>query len=299
MLGKVRSASSFEDNHHRARSDISRLLDPSYTTYAQQTTYSAYVDAQGNMHDPDYRQFPLIHQTSQYSATRRTMNATVTRPHWELVDEDALLHDDDEDLLIQPEDTYYSKRNSFGAKSTVSTPRHYPSSRRSHSPTGGMRLYPRSNAGFSGAILTQSEVSPPTSWSLSSSSESSSPSSTCSSVLRSQDAPCRIASSLKRKRRRSTATTGSDKVKKEKEEFDDDEYLYSTRNQEETVFEEEEPRYGEEDEEEMSPRRKPEEDTVPTCGESLKKQWQAWSLRIRFGMFRAERRIKRRVQSLI
>ncbi|RXW17904.1 hypothetical protein EST38_g7952 [Candolleomyces aberdarensis] len=299
MLGKVRSASSFEDYHHRARSDISRLLDPSYTTYSQQKTYSAYVDAQGNMHDPDYRQFPLIQQASQYSATRRTLNATVTRPHWELVDEDALLLDDDEDLLLQPEDSYYPKRNSFGAKSTVSTPRTYPSARRSHSPSGGMRLYPRSTAGFSGAILTQSEVSPPTSWSSSSSSESSSPSSTCSSVLRSrsQEASCRIASSLKRKRRRSTATSGSDKenkkVKKVSEEFDDDEYLYSTRNQEETVFEEED------EEDEMSRRREPEDDTVPTCGESLKKQWQAWSLRIRFGMFRAERRIKRRVQSLI
>jgi hypothetical protein len=38
---------------------------------------------------------------------------------------------------------------------------------------------------------------------------------------------------------------------------------------------------------------------TPTCTQNLKRQWQALSLRFRFSMFRAQRRIKRRVQNLI
>jgi len=90
------------------------------------------------------------------------------------------------------------------------------------------------------------------------------------------------------------------------QEFDEVERLYPTY-QDHTLMEEDEIEERErteeddddEEERERMRRRKQAEDSVPTCAESLKKQWQAWSLRVRFGMFRAERRIKRRVQSLI
>ncbi|KAF6763621.1 hypothetical protein DFP72DRAFT_479544 [Ephemerocybe angulata] len=311
MLGKARPASD------QTRSDISRLLDPSYTTSyyttQQQTTYGAYVDAQGNMHDPDYRHFPLIQHASQYSSSRRTTGHT--RPHWELVDEEAGLLDADEDL--PEEDPFHAhtyntnspKRNSYGTyKSASPSPRHYPASHRSSSPSGGMRIYPRTttSAGFGGAVLSSpSEVS---AWSASSCSESSSPSSTCSSVLRSPSAyeaaseksRCRISASLKRKRRRSAATAASEKEMMREREFDDEnDFLY---RQEWPVAEEEEEEeeLAQEAEDEAREERVVETgDDVPTCNEVLRRRWQALSLSIRFGMFRAERRIKRRVQSLI
>ena len=34
---------------------------------------------------------------------------------------------------------------------------------------------------------------------------------------------------------------------------------------------------------------------VPTCSQSLRRQWQAFSLRLRFGVFRAQRNFMRRV----
>ncbi|KAF9014221.1 hypothetical protein BDQ17DRAFT_1320845 [Cyathus striatus] len=40
-------------------------------------------------------------------------------------------------------------------------------------------------------------------------------------------------------------------------------------------------------------------DWTPTCGQSLRRQWQAFALRFRFGVFRAQRRVKRRVHSLL
>ena len=57
-----------------------------------------------------------------------------------------------------------------------------------------------------------------------------------------------------------------------------------------------------EDDDDDEPRRRVVEedgDCVPSCMDALRRRWQAFSLSIRFGMFRAERRIKRRVQSLI
>jgi hypothetical protein len=38
---------------------------------------------------------------------------------------------------------------------------------------------------------------------------------------------------------------------------------------------------------------------VPTCGQSLRRSWQAFALRFRFGLFRAQRRMTRRVHSLL
>lgn len=55
----------------------------------------------------------------------------------------------------------------------------------------------------------------------------------------------------------------------------------------------------EEDEEEEERRqRKEREEYVPTCGQSLRRQWAAFSLSLRFSLFRAQRRISRRVNSL-
>jgi hypothetical protein len=54
---------------------------------------------------------------------------------------------------------------------------------------------------------------------------------------------------------------------------------------------------GDEDEDEMILARH--QEYVPTCSQSLRRSWQAFALRFRFGVFRAQRRVMRRVHSII
>ncbi|KAG5642924.1 hypothetical protein DXG03_001875 [Asterophora parasitica] len=94
-------------HHHqntKARAaDISRLLDPSYTKNARASTSSAaYVDRHGDLHDPDYRHFPV--------AQKRHIAA---RPRWELIDEDALADDDDGEW--EQEHTHRHRDTSFSS----------------------------------------------------------------------------------------------------------------------------------------------------------------------------------------
>ncbi|KAG6864880.1 hypothetical protein C0991_006606 [Blastosporella zonata] len=65
--------------------DISRLLDPAYASSNAYASTSAYVDRHGELHDPDYRHFPIVPQQPK----RRASNVTVAaRPRWETFDEE-------------------------------------------------------------------------------------------------------------------------------------------------------------------------------------------------------------------
>ncbi|KAJ7580243.1 hypothetical protein C8J56DRAFT_962607 [Mycena floridula] len=96
------------------RADISRLLDPSYassSTLASCSTSSfnqtkVYVDHDGDLHDPDYRDFPTFSP-----AQRRRVSASSSdllsrdafpRPSWELQEED-------EDVFEEEEERYRSE----------------------------------------------------------------------------------------------------------------------------------------------------------------------------------------------
>ncbi|TFK30298.1 hypothetical protein FA15DRAFT_677535 [Coprinopsis marcescibilis] len=311
MIG-LRSPHSSDQIITRQNNDISRLLDPSYTSsYYRPTqhraTYGPYVDAHGDMHDPDYRQFPIIYQSPK-------SQRYPTNPY---DDDSALLLDDDEDT--HDDLGFANKRNSFSSTRTKTRPQsqfHYPSTRRSNSPT-----YSPTSKYSSGAILASSGVSPISTIASSSASSSSSVLSPAQSPADTDESckqRCRI-SALK-KRRRTSATTldrerDDERAKVPKRlSYDFEDVVESQRRRsieyaredqrnrfvEEVVEEEEQQQQqDDDDEEEEQQRRKRKEESVPTCGESLQRQWQALSLRIRFGMFRAERRIKKRVQSLI
>ncbi|THH20895.1 hypothetical protein EW146_g540 [Bondarzewia mesenterica] len=70
--------------------DISRLLDPTYSSSSTSSSpTSVYVDHHGDLHDPDFRDFPVVHPRDL--ATRR-------RPAWERG------FDDDDDLSTTPEE---------------------------------------------------------------------------------------------------------------------------------------------------------------------------------------------------
>ncbi|KAJ7583247.1 hypothetical protein C8J56DRAFT_1096237 [Mycena floridula] len=72
------------------RSDVSRLLDPSYASsssrsYSSQTMI--YVDDNGEMHDPDFRQFPTF-PVSDRQRGKRPADAFST-PSWDEEEEDS------------------------------------------------------------------------------------------------------------------------------------------------------------------------------------------------------------------
>jgi hypothetical protein len=78
------SRSSYQPNTRQA--DISRLLDPAYASSSTASTHSsgnvractqAYVDHTGEMHDPDYRDFPVLpprHQQKNLHTPRRSLS---------------------------------------------------------------------------------------------------------------------------------------------------------------------------------------------------------------------------------
>jgi len=49
----------------------------------------------------------------------------------------------------------------------------------------------------------------------------------------------------------------------------------------------------------MFNKEREEAEYVPSCGQAMRRQWHALALRFRFGVFRAQRRMQRRVNSLL
>ncbi|KAG6807195.1 hypothetical protein H0H93_001853, partial [Arthromyces matolae] len=47
--------------------DIARLLDPAYSSASFSSTAGAYVDTHGELHDPDYRHFPVSRPKRRHS----------------------------------------------------------------------------------------------------------------------------------------------------------------------------------------------------------------------------------------
>lgn len=261
-------------NKHAA--DLSRLLDPLYCSTSTKTAYvspQAYVDPYGDLHDPDYRDFP----TSSSVSTKRHNSP---RPHWELaLDNDNAL-DDDSDEQDEEDSLFLS----------TSTAAH-PQNNSRYSATRRSRRIPR-EASFS--TYSSNYYSPSTTIStLPTSYESD------KTVL----SRCSDTDEKKTKKRRRLSKGDKEKEKEEvswsgsvaaaatetyyRGSLDRSRDLPPTR--------EEEP----EDAQHSPILRFKETEYTPTCSQSLRRQWQAFALRFRFGVFRAQRKVMRRVQSLL
>ncbi|KAF5388743.1 hypothetical protein D9757_004760 [Collybiopsis confluens] len=68
-----------------ANADISRLMDPAYYPHNHHSEPArAYVDHRGEMHDPDYQDFPVFPVAGKTSrGRRRSSDPMRTRPQWE------------------------------------------------------------------------------------------------------------------------------------------------------------------------------------------------------------------------
>lgn len=76
ILSKIRT----QRQQNKSSTDISRLLDPIYAAPNAYSSNSVYVDAHGELHDPDFHCFPVMHQKrTSHSTSRNT-----SRPHWKL-----------------------------------------------------------------------------------------------------------------------------------------------------------------------------------------------------------------------
>jgi hypothetical protein len=87
---KLHLPHSISKHSSSRESDISRLLDPSYSS-SKNASNAAYVDHHGDLHDPDYRHFPPV---------ARHNTKTLTRPRWELASGDAIDEEDDEAVHV-------------------------------------------------------------------------------------------------------------------------------------------------------------------------------------------------------
>ncbi|TFK36401.1 hypothetical protein BDQ12DRAFT_249609 [Crucibulum laeve] len=347
--------------HTRAQ-DISRLLDPTYSSQSTSaSSASVYVDHHGDLHDPDYRAFPLVNTQQQ---KRRSGGASGYggRPRWELYDEDALDVDEDDELdeeLLDDSASFFSNTQRY------SHGRSYPSSRRSSNTASSnshtnlassRRRYSRNYAppsyptpSYYSTSASRYDSSPPTSYEsdetmfhshdgslfleekegkekkglLGKKSKTAKRHSAEVKELNEKEdyptsfpptAPITLLSSRPSKgsisithpsparpehhhRSSSFSLPPVPKSSSSSSPFLSDNERSSSHSSSHHSHHDEDDEEHNDDEHDAEPAAAHE--WTPTCTQSLKRQWQAISLRFRFGVFRAQRRVKRRVHSLL
>lgn len=278
--------------------DISRILDPSYSSAASNVPPAVYVDRHGYIHDPDYRQFPTI----------------ATQP-------DQLLSDDDDAAPVD-NDFYSHLSNAYNRAGNA-----YVHPRKRHNQYSYIYASYRSPYHYFSTPPTASSSSPPTSFDSdrtvfdeaddstfvddshshvtnfkrklgkrrsSSSSSNGSPTSSPSNKRR----------SAVEERRSSTSDSAepSPRVSGEEPRYRyltppdelDEQYLLSSHTPPP------DPDFDRSHQQNQNENEKHDnQEWTPTCTQNLRRQWQALSLRFRFSIFRAQRRVKRRIQGLI
>jgi len=275
MLGKHQYAPATR------ASDISRLLDPSYTS-ASGSPYQTvvYVDHSGDFHDPDYRDFPILHlpKESRWEPTHPTHPT---------------LFDEDEDER-EERDEFDSRQPRFNAYLT-------PTGRRSTS-------RPRSPG------MSSTPLSP--TYSPYSQYYSSSPSQSYEEDSEFSQSPLETPLELDSENKRSRLSFGGNRktglqspppiatttrltrmsspMSRDVQIHDEHEELTNLQKEDDEVVQEQDwtcvpftflhfihhlinsPH-------------------SPTCSMAIRRQWQAISLRLGLGVFRAKRRIRRKV----
>lgn len=297
----------------RSASDIARLLDPSYLPAADAKTrrsasVSAYVDPAGDLHDPDYRHFPVAHSALAPRAQPGARRTTSPRPHfdWELaLDESAL---DDE----YPAPSYTPHYNYRPPPARSASPIHTPPS--PYRPRGAsVSTTTTARSAAAGSPATGSSSTPPTSFEDESpfADDSAAQARFAAEMARERALQLELSSGKERRedrKRRRRLSREAEKTSVRRVSFDE-----APKAPVEVEVEEEEPRHQIVEEQEQDEQEEEEEeeagrivrrapptlDFVPSCTHSLKRQWQALALSVRFGVFRARRRFTRRVQSLL
>ncbi|KAH9931722.1 uncharacterized protein BXZ73DRAFT_47230 [Epithele typhae] len=262
-------------------SDVSRLLDPAYasssssssaspSTPESQTQTRAYVDHNGDFHDPDYRDFPIIRPPSRNnnvskrrrssgSATRSpsreryAMTLSPPRPSWERdwtqeVDESDAEDDDEAESqshfshFASPQSSPRKHASSAVRSSYTSTYYYFPDAAPTSSPSGSLedenalQLH-ESPFGDNAAELVEEPKR-------------------CAVLVRQRSKPKKTSGVEMQTEKAAESAPSLHTVD---EVTEDDEHA-----------------------------------TTPTCSLALRRQWQAVSVRVRFGVFHAKRRLLKR-----
>ncbi|KAI0665270.1 hypothetical protein C8Q70DRAFT_1049425 [Cubamyces menziesii] len=271
--------------------DISRLLDPAYASSSSSSSMSAtpsprhqtraYVDHNGDLHDPDYRDFPVLPAARSHHASkrRRTSASSATRSHshdrysvgvkpacpnwergWGTEAYDSDVEDVDDDAESQSHFSPFASQNASTRRST------------SHSAFSFAPYHPPAYYYYTDAPQSSSPVG-----SLEEEQEQTNALQLHQSPFGEEDAED-VAEEVRS--RSSCLIRKSSKPKKG-----------ASRDAREKVTVEEE------ESQSVSPFDEDDVDmhaSTPTCTHILRQHWQAMTLRIRFGVFHAKRRLTRR-----
>ncbi|KAL0576779.1 hypothetical protein V5O48_005206 [Marasmius crinis-equi] len=238
--------------------DLSRLLDPAYARARPSSPQTkVYKDHHGDFHDPDYRHFPSSSSSSSGNTRSKRVNSgsSLTRPSWELGMGSGM--DEEEFEALYNDGAEDEKRES--------SRRHSGHHRNTYTPYAS--YYPTSTYSSSSS---SSYASP-------SSSPSSSPSTLATSLSDSELPSYSSPSSYhhnkltKRLLSRNTRSSFEEHVHPYEVDTEDIEDSISLHEEEET---------------------KASAEPGVSCSEAMKKQWHAVQLSVRFGVFRAQRRVK-------
>ncbi|KAF8625743.1 hypothetical protein AX17_006770 [Amanita inopinata Kibby_2008] len=280
--------------------DISHILDPSYSpASAKQQPLAVYVDRHGYIHDPDYRQFPTIVPPNNQSQ-----------------------NDDDDDATAIDNDFYSHLTNAYNrAGNAYVNPRKRQNNQYSHiyaayrspyhyfsTPEPTSSYSPPASYDSDATVFDEADDSPFVDESHSpvntlkkrfgkrrGSSSSNNNSSTCSPSRRRRSGETEPRSSWPAGDNINPSPRLSSDEPRHRHIFPHDELdeqclAASSSSPSQAVFDlNGHPSQVEDEKQEWT----------PTCTQNLRRQWQAISLRFRFSWFRAQRRVKRRIQSLI
>ncbi|KAF9644760.1 hypothetical protein BDM02DRAFT_3272189 [Thelephora ganbajun] len=255
MLGKHQYAPATR------ASDISRLLDPSYTSASGSPHQTVvYVDHFGDFHDPDYRDFPIVHVPKE---SRWESNYS-THP--------ALFDDDGDEQEERDEfDSRHSRLSAYrtqtGRRST-SRPRSPGLSSTPLSPAySPYSHYYSSSPSQSYEEESEFSQSPPETPFELESEKKRSRLSFCGSRKTGLQSPPPIATTTRLAR----VSSPMSRIVPIHDEHEEVSNLHK------------------EDDEAVE-----EQDWTPTCSMAIRRQWEAVRLRLGLGVFRAKRRIKRK-----
>ncbi|TFY53919.1 hypothetical protein EVG20_g9915 [Dentipellis fragilis] len=222
--------------------DISRLLDPSYlsssSTSSSPASVSAYVDHHGDLHDPDYRDFPAL--------------PTSRRPAWERGASTQIL--DDEELYASPDEDAASEDDER-TRLRASTPRD--ARRRRHAHEARLSTQYSQYSSYASAYTTSPF----------------------------EETIAAVPVHEKRAHRKLRSKSHPRHAR-------DDEWAVA---EEEREAEAEQERSASNKEDTYVPTQLDAHEWTPTCTQQFRRHWQAFSLSLRFSIFRAQRRMKRKV----
>jgi hypothetical protein len=238
-----------------------------------------YVDHFGDLHDPDYRDFPIPPPPIRATASRSPTSLHAihaARPSWEITDsfdDDALSDNEDGEHELEDDFDLYDSQSRSSRRSSYQHP--------PYTYAFTARDYHRPLPFPSYTYSSSPEPSPPTSYE----SDQNALPDDDASLFSDEKERCSV---VKRYRAARSLIGRQEHKEKESERVHKPSAVQEADEEDVDTGVDGDGHDQREDEDEDL-------EWTPTCAESVRRQWQAISLRFKLGVFRAQRRVRRRV----